>query len=234
MKPDGSRIGIVFNGSPLFTGDSGSGESEIRKWIIENDMLESVVSLPTNLFFNTSIPTYIWIVTNKKSNHRIGKVQLIDGSSFYSTLKRNLGNKNREIDSKGYTKIIETYEKFEENEFSKIFENKFFGFTKITIEQPLKKNGIIVKDKKGNLKPDSKLRDFERVPLNQDIKLYFEKEVKPHLPESWIDFDKSKVGYEINFNKYFYNFSPLRNSHEILKEIEEIESQIQLKIDQLK
>jgi len=234
METQGSRIGIVFNGSPLFTGDSGSGESEIRKWIIENDWLECIVSLPTNLFFNTSIPTYIWLVTNKKKKHRKGKIQLIDGSSFYSSLKRNLGSKNCEIDEEGYRKIIQFYKNFEENEYSKIFKNEFFGYTKITIEQPLIENGVVVCKKDGTPKPDSKLRDYERLSLTEDIEHYFQREVKPHLPDSWIDFDNCKVGYEINFNKYFYKYTPLKSSTEIMRELEELEVQIKSNLNELK
>ena len=234
MRPEGSRIGVVFNGSPLFSGDSGSGESEIRKWIIENDWLECIVSLPTNLFFNTSIPTYIWLVTNKKKKHRKGKIQLIDGSSFYSSLRRNLGSKNCEINEEGYRKIIQFYINFEENEYSKIFDNEFFGYTKITIEQPLRENGVVVCKKDGTPKPDSKLRDYERVTLTEDIEHYFQREVKPHLPDSWIDFDNCKVGYEINFNKYFYKYTPLKSSKEIMRELEELEVQIQSNLNELK
>ena len=133
METQGSRIGIVFNGSPLFTGDSGSGESEIRKWIIENDWLESVVSLPDQLFFNTGISTYIWIVTNKKKPQRKGKVQLIDGSSVYKSMKKSLGSKRKFIDDSQREQLLQTYQNFEENEYSKIFDNEFFGYTKITL-----------------------------------------------------------------------------------------------------
>ncbi len=204
MEPKDSRIGVVFNGSPLFTGDSGSGESEIRIWIIENDWLECIVSLPDQLFFNTGISTYIWIINNNKRPNRKGKVQLIDGSSFFKTMKKSLGSKRKYVDDTQREEILQTYEKFEENEYSKIFDNEFFGYTKITIEQPKVENGEIVKDKKGDPKPDSKLRDYERVPKSQDIEQYYSREVEPHLPNSWIDFDKSKEGYEINFTKYFY------------------------------
>jgi type I restriction enzyme M protein len=222
METQGSRIGIVFNGSPLFTGDSGSGESEIRKWIIENDWLESVVSLPDQLFFNTGISTYIWIVTNKKNPKRKGKVQLIDGSSFYKSMKKSLGSKRKFIDDSQREQLLQTYQNFEENEHSKIFDNEFFGYTKITIEQPKVENGEVVRDKKGNPKPDSKLRDSERVPLSDDIEEYFNREVEPHLPNSWIDFDKSKVGYEINFTKYFYQYKPLRSSNGISNDLLEL------------
>ena len=225
METQGSRIGVVFNGSPLFTGDSGSGESEIRKWIIENDWLECIVSLPDQLFFNTGISTYIWIVTNNKRPNRKGKVQLIDGSSFFKTMKKSLGSKRKYVDDIQREEILQTYDKFEENEFSKIFDNDFFGYTKITIEQPKVENGQIVRDKKGNPKPDSKLRDSERVPLSEDIEKYFSREVEPHLPNSWIDFDKSKVGYEINFTKYFYQYKPLRSSNDISNDLLELKKE---------
>ena len=225
METQGSRIGIVFNGSPLFTGDSGSGESEIRKWIIENDWLESVVSLPDQLFFNTGISTYIWIVTNKKNPKRKGKVQLIDGSSFYKSMKKSLGSKRKFIDDSQREQLLQTYQDFEENEYSKIFDNEYFGYTKITIEQPKVENGEVIRDKKGNPKPDSKLRDYERVPKSQDIEEYFTREVEPHLPNSWIDFDKSKVGYEINFTKYFYQYKPLRSSDDISNDLLELKKE---------
>ena len=223
METQGSRIGVVFNGSPLFTGDSGSGESEIRKWIIENDWLESVVSLPDQLFFNTGISTYIWIVTNKKKPLRKGKVQLIDGSSFYKSMKKSLGSKRKFIDDSQREQLLQTYQNFEENEYSKIFENEYFGYTKITIEQPKVEDSKVLRDKKGNPKPDSKLRDYERVPLSKDIEEYFSEEVEPHLPNSWIDFDKSKVGYEINFTKNFYQYKPLRSSNDITNDLLELQ-----------
>ena len=233
METQGSRIGVVFNGSPLFTGDSGSGESEIRKWIIENDWLECIVSLPDQLFFNTGISTYIWIVTNNKRPNRKGKVQLIDGSSFFKTMKKSLGSKRKYVGDTQREEILQTYEKFEENEFSKIFDNEFFGYTKITIEQPKVENGEIVRDKKGNPKPDSKLRDYERVPLSEDIEEYFSREVEPHLPNSWIDFDKSKEGYEINFTKYFYKYKPLRSSEEITRDLLELDKESENFLNQI-
>ncbi|MDB4316320.1 type I restriction-modification system subunit M [Cyclobacteriaceae bacterium] len=225
METQGSRIGIVFNGSPLFTGDSGSGESEIRKWIIENDWLESVVSLPDQLFFNTGISTYIWIVTNKKKPQRKGKVQLIDGSSFYKSMKKSLGSKRKFIDDSQREQLLQTYQNFEENEYSKIFDNEFFGYTKVTIEQPLTESGQIVRKKDGNPKPDSSLRDSERIPLSDDIEEYFSREVEPHIPNSWIDYDKSKVGYEINFTKYFYKYKPLRSSNDISNDLLELKKE---------
>ena len=233
MKPEGSRIGVVFNGSPLFTGDGGSGESEIRKWIIENDWLECVVSLPDSLFFNTGITTYIWIVSNKKKPNRKGKVQLIDGSSLFKTMKKSLGSKRKYIDEEQTQQILNSYSSFEESDISKIFDNEFFGYTKVTIEQPLKENGEVVRKKDGTPKPDSKLRDSERIPLSEDIEEYFSREVEPHLPDSWIDFEKSKVGYEINFTKYFYQYKPLRSSLDITNELLELEKESEKLLNQI-
>jgi type I restriction enzyme M protein len=233
MKPEGSRIGVVFNGSPLFTGDSGSGESEIRKWIIENDWLESVVSLPDQLFFNTGISTYIWIVTNKKNPQRKGKVQLINGSSFYKSMRKNLGDKRKYLDDSQIQHIIDLYSSFENSDISKIFDNEFFGYTKVTIEQPFKENGEVVRKKDGTPKPNTKLRDYERIPLSEDIEGYFSREVEPYLPNSWIDFNKSKIGYEINFTKYFYQYKPLRSSEEITNDLLKLEEESQNLLNQI-
>ena len=227
MEPNGSRIGVVFNSSPLFTGDSGSGESEIRRWIIENDWLETIVQLPTNMFFNTSIPTFIWIVTNKKPDHRKGKIQLIKGDEFYRSINRNLGSKNRIITDDDISKIVTTYKNFTENEFSKIFKYEHFGYTKIQIEQPLLKDGKPLLDKKGNIKPDPKLRDYERVSLNNSIEEYFQKEIKPHKDDSWVDMTKNKVGFEISFNKEFYVYENLRSTRNILEDIKNLNNEIQ-------
>ena len=227
MEARGSRVGIVFNGSPLFTGDAGSGESEIRRWIIENDWLECIVALPEKLFFNTSIATYIWILTNRKSEARRGKVQLINAINFFDTMKRNLGAKNAVISDSHIRQIVERYTGFEEMEHSKIYPNAFFGYTKVTVERPLiekqeilgTETEVVVTDKKGNPKPDTALRDYERIPLTEDIDDYYHREVKPHLPDSWIDRQKDKVGYEINFNRYFYQYTPLRSLKEIADEM---------------
>ena len=227
MEPTGSRIGVVFNGSPMFTGDSGGGESEIRKWIIENDWLETIVQLPDRMFFNTGITTYLWVVTNKKSSNRKGKIQLINGSSFYNHIKKNLGDKSKEIKDEDKNKILDTYLNFEENEISKIFENDYFCYTKVQIEQPLEKNGEVVKLKTGNPKPNTKLRDHERIPLNVSIEKYFEQEVKPHLPHSWMDRTKDKIGYEINFNKEFFKYKKLRDLNVLLKDIEILNDKIE-------
>jgi type I restriction enzyme M protein len=225
MKEEGSRIGVVFNGSPLFTGDAGSGESEIRKWIIENDWLECIVSLPDQLFFNTGISTYIWIVTNKKDSKRKGKVQLIDGSSFHKSMKKSLGSKRKFITSEQTQDLIQRYQDFEESEFSKIYDNEFFGFTKVVIEQPLVEDDEVVTKKDGTPKPDSSKRDNERIPLTEDVQEYYNREVKPHLPESWMERDKDKIGYEINFTKYFYHYKPLRSLKDITADLLKLEEE---------
>lgn len=225
MESKGSRIGIVLNGSPMFTGDSGSGESYIRKWIIESDWLDCIVSLPDQLFFNTGISTYLWIISNKKSEKRQGKVQLIDGSKFFKQMKKSLGNKRKEVTKEGRNDILETYTNFIENEYSQIHDNEYFGYTKVTIEQPLEKDGNIATTKQGKVKPDTKKRDYERIPLTDDIKDYFEREVKPHLPNSWMDESKNKVGYEINFTKYFYKYKPLRSMSEITQDLLKLEKE---------
>ncbi|WP_441001161.1 type I restriction-modification system subunit M [Fodinibius sp. SL11] len=327
----GSRIAVIHNGSPLFTGDAGSGESEIRRWILENDWLEAIVALPEQLFYNTGIATYIWILTNKKSPERKGKVQLIDASDIWEPMRKSLGDKRRQISDEQIKQITQLYEDFEEGEKVKIFENEEFGYRKVRIEQPLRLNyhaiperierlkeervyqnfaksrkknkeekqkeieegkkeqqfildvlhsmsdekftnsrnffkrlkerfgehdykpkksllnaieraigekdedADIVRDKKGNPESDTDLRDYENVPLNEDVFEYFEREVKPHVPEAWIDEDYTdekdgevgRVGYEIPFTRHFYEYEPPRPLDEIEDEIKTLEEQIQ-------
>ncbi|SHK06617.1 type I restriction enzyme M protein [Geosporobacter subterraneus DSM 17957] len=334
MKQDekGSRIAIIFNGSPLFTGDAGSGESEIRRWIIENDMLEGIIALPDQLFYNTGISTYIWIVTNRKNNDpmkgpvRTGKIQLVNAVDFYQKMRKSLGNKRNEITEEQIKEITRIYGEFKENEYCKIFDNEDFGYQKIVVERPLrlnfqvteerinnlynetafnnlaksKKKGTaglkeieegkkiqqqiievlrtmdstilyknrdefikvlkkvfkdndikldstllksilsalsekdetadICVDSKGNPEPDPDLRDTENVPLKEDIHEYFESEVKPHVPDAWVDETKTKIGYEIPFTRHFYKYQPLRPSEEIMKEIIELEKSISEKL----
>jgi type I restriction enzyme M protein len=225
MKSVGSRIGVVFNGSPLFTGDAGSGESEIRRWIIENDWLECIVALPDQLFFNTGITTYIWIVTNKKSPYRKGKVQLINATNLSTSMKKSLGNKRKYLSDEQVKQVINEYELNGETEISKIFPNEFFGYTKVTVEQPLIENGFVKTDKKGNAKADSKLRDYESISLSDSVEEYFEREVLPHLPDAWMERKKDKVGYEINFTKYFYEYKPLRAVEDILSDLAKLEEE---------
>ncbi len=334
MKQDekGSRVAIIFNGSPLFTGDAGSGESEIRRWIIENDMLEGIIALPDQLFYNTGISTYIWIVTNRKNNDpmkgpvRTGKIQLVNAVDFYQKMRKSLGNKRNEITEEQIKEITRIYGEFKENEYCKIFDNEDFGYQKIVVERPLrlnfqvteerinnlynetafinlaksKKKGTaglkeieegkkiqqqiieilrtmdstilyknrdeftkvlkkafkdsdirldsallksilsalsekdetadICVDSKGNPEPDPDLRDTENVPLKEDIYEYFEREVKPHVPDAWIDETKTKIGYEIPFTRHFYKYQPLRPSEEIMREIIELEKSISEKL----
>lgn len=247
----GSRIGIVFNGSPMFTGQAGSGESNIRQWIIENDWLEAIIALPDQLFYNTGISTYIWILNNNKSDRRKGKIQLVNATGakdeellknskksfnrFWESNKpRSLGNKRKQIAENGADKgigfITNLYGDFEENQFVKILPNDFFGYWRVTIEQPqTDEDGNINTVKGGKPKPDTKLRDYENIPLlketkekklmPQSIEEYLDREVKPHLPDVWMDETKTKKGYEINFTKYFYEFKPLRPLSEIKADI---------------
>ena len=181
--------------------------------------------MPDQLFFNTGISTYIWIVTNNKKPHRKGKVQLVNATEFSNTMKKSLGSKRKYITDEQRNRILETYLKFEENGFSKIYPNEFFGYTKITIEQPLMEDGKKVTDRSGNLKPNTSLRDYERLPLLDDADEYFEREVKPHLPNAWMDRGKDKVGYEINFTKYFYQYKPLRSLEEITNDLLKLEEE---------
>ncbi|NMH26410.1 type I restriction-modification system subunit M [Flavobacterium solisilvae] len=221
-KDGGSRIASVHNGSALFTGDAGSGESGIRQYIIENDMLECIVQLPNDIFYNTGIATYVWFVTNVKEAKRKGKVQLINASSdaFYRKMRKSLGSKRNELTSENIEAIQDLYFAFEENEYSKIFDNEDFGFYQITVNQPEKdENGKIIKDNKGKVKADSSLKDIENVPIKESIEAYFKREVLPFAPDAWYDKTKMKVGYEIAFNKYFYQYEGLRALSEIAKDI---------------
>ena len=293
---DLSRLAVVLNGSPLFTGSAGSGESEIRRWIIENDYLEAIIALPTDMFYNTGISTYIWILTNQKTPQRKGKVQLINATDFHVAMLQSLGSKRKQISDQQIAKITQLFGDFEDvRDRVKIFDNIDFGYQRITIERPLKRNFQVCEDRieilksarsftrlpqeqqqrilgvlatlegdcqyknrdvfigiltdaftgaqvnittaqlkliyqslseydetadvctnrKGEPEPDPDLRDYENVPLREDIDVYFAREVLPHVPEAWIDYSKTKVGYEIPFNRYFYVFKPPRALDEI-------------------
>ena len=226
MDDSGSRIAIIFNGSPLFTGDAGSGESNIRKWIIENDWLEAIVALPGELFYNTGIATYIWIVTNRKPKRRKGKLQLINAVDYYQKMRKSLGNKRNYITDEQIEDITNIYTGFSEGENCKIFDNEDFGYTKVTVERPtVNENGKIQKDKLGNPKPDSSLRDYEKIPLKDDIDEYFKREVLPHVSDAWMDRNRDKIGYEISFNKHFYKYQPLRSLGDIKKDILALEKE---------
>ena len=231
MKPadqGGSRLAIVFNGSPLFSGSPSKtkNESSIRQWIIENDFLEAVIALPNQLFYNTGISTYIWVISNHKPANRRGKVQLINGVDFFKKMSKSLGDKRNELSDDHIAEITKIYGEFKEGDYSKIFENKAFGYAKVTVERPERNaKGQVVTDKKGNPKPDSSLRDTENIPLLMDVHEYMEKEVLPHVPDAWIDHSKTNVGYEINFTKYFYQYKPLRSLEEIRADIIALEQE---------
>ena len=294
----GSRLAIVFNASPLFTGAAGSGESEIRRWIIENDWLEAIVALPNQLFYNTGISTYVWVLTNRKRPERQGKVQLIDGREFYRKMEKSLGDKRNELGLDDIRKITEIYGEFTEGEHSKIFPNEHFGYRRLTVERPLRAewrpSGYLtlvdapgdetrvrqqgdtqealsrlpeavyidqkrleadirtvlpdlkpkqvreladtvrvkgddleaVTDKKGQPIPDTDLQDYENVPLKEAIEEYFDREVLPHVPDAWIDHDKTKIGYEIPFTREFYSYELPRSLDEIDGEIRGLERDI--------
>jgi len=292
----GSRLAIVFSGSPLFTGGAGSGESNIRRWIIENDWLEAVVALPEQMFYNTGIGTYVWIVTNRKEKQRKGKIQLVDAREFYVPMRRSLGDKRREISEAQIADIVRLYGRFTENKNAKIFDNTDFGYTRVTVERPLRlRYQMTLDDKarfldacphllddiqtidktlgrepytdwndtgkhirkllrlrwktaehklfrdvfthrdpiavpvlrgKNEYEPDSELRDFENIPLADDIEAYFLHEVLPHVPDAWMDRSKDKVGYEINFNRHFYTYQPPRDLEVIDRELKAVEEEI--------
>ena len=267
-KDGGSRFGIVLNGSPLFTGGAGSGESEIRRHVLESDLVEAIIGLPTDLFYNTGIATYVWIISNKKPAHRKGKVQLIDASSLWQKMRKSLGSKRREISPEGIDIVTRLFGDCDEAQMATFFDaegketgrevvtsgghvpsapvggkvrlrplslllsNKAFGFRQITVERPLlDENGEVVLGKRGKLKaqiqPDSALRDTEIVPLNEDVSAYFEREVRPYKPDAWIDEEKTKIGYEIPFNRHFYVFEPPRELEEIDAELSEVTKTIQ-------
>lgn len=223
----GSRIAIIHNGSPLFTGDAGSGPSNIRKYILENDLLEAIIALPNDIFYNTGIATYIWVLSNKKAGtKREGKVQLINANGLFEKRRKALGNKRNDIPESAIAEITRLYGDFRESEISKIFNNEDFGYTKITVERPLRdENGELIL-KKGKKQPDSSLRDTESVPLKEDIDKYFKREVLPFAPDAWIDTKKSVVGYEIPFTRYFYKYEAPKPSAEIMAEILEIEKEL--------
>ena len=227
-KDGGSRIASVHNGSALFTGDAGSGESGIRQYIIENDLLECIVQLPNDIFYNTGIATYVWFISNMKEEKRKGKVQLINASSkeFYEKMRKSLGSKRNELNAEHIDAIQNLYFHFEENEYSKIFDNQDFGFYQIAVHQPEKdQNDKVIKDNKGKPKSDSALKDIENVPMKENIGEYFKREVLPFAPKAWYDKAKMKVGYEIAFNKYFYQYQGLRPLSEIAADILKLEQE---------
>jgi type I restriction enzyme M protein len=246
MRPavhGGSRFGIVLNGSPLFTGGAGSGESEIRRYVLENDLVEAIIGLPTDMFYNTGISTYIWIVSNRKPVHRKGKLQLIDASGFWQKMRKSLGSKRKELSPEHIDEITRLFGQCKEVRkdgvpISRIFKNEDFGYRTITVERPLRDaRGKIVLGTKGKLKgkpqPDANLRDTENVPLSEKVETYFKREVLPHAPDAWIDHEKTKVGYEIPFNRHFYVFQPPRDLTEIDAELKVVTDRILTMIGEL-
>ena len=263
MRPKeqgGGRVGIVLNGSPLFTGDAGSGESQIRRWVLENDLLDAIIALPGDLFYNTGIATYIWLLDNDKQPDRKNKVQLIDATRMYAKMRKSLGNKRVLITEEQISEIVKVYaenkaEAVFTTEFkepiktngastndaaedepprivSKVFPTTFFGYRKITVDRPVQKGKEVkTKPKKGEKPYDPELRDTENVPLHDDIAAYMKREVLPHVPDAFVnetirdeqDGLVGKVGYEINFNRYFYVYKPPRPPHMIAKEIKAME-----------
>lgn len=267
-KDGGSRFGIVLNGSPLFTGSAGSGESEIRRHVLESDLVEAIIGLPTDLFYNTGIATYVWILSNRKPDHRKGKVQLIDASGLWQKMRKSLGSKRREISDEGIDIVTRLFGDCSEAQMATLFDaegkeiesevveagqpepkapeggkmklrplslllsNKAFGFRQITVERSLRnEEGEIVLGQRGKAKgkpqPDSALRDTEIVPLAEEVEAYFQREVIPHAPDAWIDEAKTKIGYEIPFNRHFYVFEPPRELEEIDAELSEVTRAIQ-------
>jgi len=277
MRPavdGGSRFGIVLNGSPLFTGGAGSGESEIRRYVLENDLVEAIIGLPTDMFYNTGIATYVRIISNKKPADRKGHVQLIDAGSFWQKMRKSLGSKRKEMSDEHIATVTRLFGNFMEAELAtvfdadgketarqviaaaefapeppaggkvkvapiaRIFRNEDFGYTTITVERPLRdEQGNLVLGQKGKTKgqpqPDSSLRDTENVPLGEDIAAYFKREVLPHAPDAWIDEAKSKVGYEISFNRHFYVFEPPRDLHTIDEELKGVSARIMAMLGEL-
>jgi type I restriction enzyme M protein len=277
MRPatdGGSRFGIVLNGSPLFTGGAGSGESEIRRYVLENDLVEAIIGLPTDMFYNTGIATYVWIISNKKPADRKGYVQLIDAGSFWQKMRKSLGSKRKEMNDEHIATITRLFGDFAEAELAtvfdaagkevarqviaaaefapeppaggkvkvapiaRIFRNQDFGYTTLTVERPLRDEaGKVVLSQKGKAKgqpqPDSALRDTENVPLGEDVQAYFKREVLPHAPDAWIDETKSKVGYEIPFNRHFYVFEPPRDLHTIDEELKGVSARIMAMLGEL-
>ncbi|MEG2155852.1 MAG: class I SAM-dependent DNA methyltransferase [Burkholderiaceae bacterium] len=278
MRPasdGGCRFGIVLNGSPLFTGGAGSGESEIRRYVLENDLVEAIIGLPTDMFYNTGIATYVWVLSNRKREDRQGQVQLIDASRYWQKMRKSLGSKRKEMSEEHIATVTRLFGDFTEAELitvldaagqpvgepqlvtntdtppvapeggrlkrvpiARIFDNQDFGYTTITVERPQRDEAgkvvLGVKGKqKGKPQPDTRLRDTENVPLKDDIGAYFQREVLPHAPDAWIDAEKSKVGYEIPFNRHFYVFEPPRSLHAIDEELKAVSARIMAMLGEL-
>lgn len=244
---EAGRMAIIQNGSSLFSGDAGSGQSEIRRYLIENDWLDAIIQLPNDSFYNTGIATYIWIVTKNKNEKRLGRVQLIDASNCYESRRKNIGNKRVDLTTDCRNLILRAYDEYSDKDYeektengnsiickSKVLDSVDLGYNKITVESPLlDENGETVKDKKGKTQSDSNRRDYENVPLDEDIDKYFEREVLPYNKASWIDKSKTKVGYEIPFTRTFYVYKQLEKADEIASRIEWHEKSLMEKLRKL-
>ena len=233
LKTGSGRMAIIQNGSSLFTGDAGSGASEIRRYVIEGDLVEAIIQMPTDLFYNTGISTYIWVLTKGKTMQRSGRVQLIDASKCYVKRRKNIGNKRVDLDDACIRLILRAYEGFadetcEDNGLiveSKVFDNRFFGFTKVTVETAQTDEHGRPILKKGKKQPVKGATDTEIIPLSEDIDAYMEKNVLPYNPLAYIDHAKDKIGYELPFTRLFYKFVPPTPSDEIFAEIKELEAE---------
>lgn len=233
LKEGSGRMAIIQNGSSLFTGDAGSGSSEIRRYVLEGDMVEAIIQLPTDLFYNTGISTYIWVITKGKSVNRLGKVQLIDASKCYVKRRKNIGNKRVDLDDSCISLIMEAYNDFAEKNYtandlaveSKIFDNAFFGFTKVTVETAQTDENDKMILKKGNPQAIKGASDTEIIPLGEDIDAYIQKNVLPYNPLAFLNRKKDKIGYEIPFTRLFYKFTAPVSSESIFDEIKELEAE---------
>ena len=232
---DTGRMAIIHNGLALFSGNAGGGESEIRRHVIMNDWLEAIIQLPTDLFYNTGISTYIWIITKNKSKERQGKVQLLDASKAFVKRRKNIGDKKVDIDKKRRELIVEAYGEFankiytEEDSVveSKVFNNDFFGYQKVVVETPLyDESGNVIRKKNGKQEPDTSKRDTEDIPLTEDIDTYINREVLPFNPDVWVDKSKTKIGFEIPFTRLFYKYQAPESSKDIAQRIQTLEERI--------
>lgn len=235
----GGRGGIVMNGSPLFNGAAESGPSNIRKWLFEHDLVDAIVALPTDMFYNTGIATYIWIVDNNKPEDRQGKVQLIDGTEFYEKMRKKLGDKGREISEDNRATIVKLYDDYVDTEHCRIVPIEEFAYWLVTVERPRRdERGEVITNARGKKQPDAALRDTERVPFTyggntqgdggrqETIQAYFDAEVKPYVPDAWVDEKKTKIGYEIPFTRFFYRYQPPRPLEEIDAELHQVTTEI--------
>jgi len=240
MKPisqGGSRLAIVFSGSPLFSGAAGSGESNIRRHIIENDLLEAVVALPDQMFYNTGISTYFWVLTNRKADHRKGKVALVDARGDFAKMRKSLGDKRKYVTPDQIADLTRLYHHALDEAAGdprvKVFNNEDFGLSRIVVERPkIDEAGQPVRNRKGPV-ADPDLRDNENVPLTDSIDEHLKREVLPHVPDAWVDHTKTKIGYEIPFTRHFYTYTPPRLVTEIDADIVRVEAEIQAVLGQV-